>query len=172
MPLEHVEWYSKQAAHENENLKARQSCTYYSIVNVNKSTYPYLSSYEQQQTWTLARSMANNNKRYQSSIENIFLSTPRLTLKTKSFDYDQMKPEKDRSISFLSKSANCTPKSSRPTVTNTIKTFQYKNEKTLPIKSILTNNIKIKNDFTLKESQLSIRPMRVIHINGELVVRI
>ncbi|UJR31265.1 hypothetical protein I4U23_018765 [Adineta vaga] len=173
MPLEHTEWYTKQSAHENDKLQARQACTYYSVVNVNKTNYPYLSSYEQQQTWTLTRTMANNHKRYQSSIENIFLTTPNLSIKTKSFDYEKLKAEKDRSISFLPFSTDFTPTSSQPSIYNTIKSYHHhQNEKSIPVKSILSNNSKLKNNSTWKESRLSTRPMRVVHINGELVVRI
>ncbi|CAF1161525.1 unnamed protein product [Adineta ricciae] len=164
MPLEHAEWYSKQSAHANDKLQARQCCTYYSVVNMNQNNHPFVNSYEQQQTWTLSRTMATHNKRYQSSIENIFLTTPKLSLKAKTLECEKIRPEKDRLVPFLA--------SSRPSFYNTIKSYHHQNENSIPVKSILNNNSKLRNNASLRSSPISIRPMRVIHMNGELIVRI
>lgn len=50
---------------------AHQSCTYSSIVNIDQ-----LYSKQQERTWTLARTMSQPNKRYQTAIENIRLTMP------------------------------------------------------------------------------------------------
>ena len=132
-------------------------CTYYSIVNVNKTNYPFLSSYEQEQTWTLTRTMSNNPKRYQSSIENIHLTMANSSLKTKSTD---IKVEKNRSIALL-------PTKQDSTSSETSSTVQQE-QITIPIKTIPNNRLNSK----IKKSRPLTKPMRVIHSDGEFIVRI
>ncbi|CAF2106887.1 unnamed protein product [Rotaria magnacalcarata] len=108
MPREQVEWFTKQSSRDDDNNKmyTRQYCTYCSVVNINKSNNPYGSSYEQEQTWTLGRSPSKNNKRYQTSIENIHLTMPSVSTIVKPYssnsNYDDEKLKLvDRSISLL-----------------------------------------------------------------------
>jgi len=156
MPLAHVEWFMKQSAHDSGKIQAQQCCTYYSVTNVNKTNYPFLSSYEQEQTWTLTRTMSNDHKHYQSSIENIYLTKPTSALKTKYVNYENINIEKDRSISLF-------PSLHRSLNTG-MNSVTHQEQKTLPIKTITNSN----SNPNLKR----FRPMRVIHANGELVVRI
>ncbi|CAF0826472.1 unnamed protein product [Adineta steineri] len=167
MPLEQVEWFMKQSKHDNGKVQARQCCTYYSVLNVNKPNYPFLSSYEQEQTWTLTRTISNSHKRYQSSIDNIYLTTPNLSLKTKYIDYDKMKIENDRSLSLYTSLRHRTPSSSRRSINIKTDSHTHPEQKSSPIK-IRNNN----HNSNLNKPQLLPRLMRVIHANGELLVRI
>jgi hypothetical protein len=180
MPREQVEWFMNESIHDNDKIHAQQSCTYYSIVNVNKTNYPFLSSYEQEQTWTLTRTISNNHKRYQSSIENIHLTTPYSSSKIKYGDYENMKIKKNRSNSILLPGTSSSQKyisstAIHPFSTNmnsTIHQEQKEEQKILPIKTIINNNLNMKNDLNIKKTRSLNKPMRVIHADGEFVVRI
>ena len=172
MPREQAQWFMKESIHDN----AKQSCTYYSIVNVNKNNYPYLSSYEQEQTWTLTRSMSNNHKRYQSSIENIHLTLPKSS--TKHVDYENVKIKKERSHSVLplglSAQRYTSSTSLYPSSSKKMNSIDHQDkQKTLPIKAIRNEKSNKKNEpSVVKKSRPFSKPMRVIHSNGEFVVRI
>lgn len=173
MPLEHAQWFAKQSAPDHNTVRARQCCTYYSVVNVDKTDSPSRSAYEQQQTWTLSRSMANNRKRYQTSIENIFLAPPTLSLRPKSLDYELVKVERDQPAPYaVPPATERTTNVSRPLLYTSVKSINQQDDRPLPLKSILSKNSTLKNSVTVNEPRHSIRSMRVIHINGELLVRI
>jgi hypothetical protein len=170
MPREQVEWYVKKSLGDDDKLHARQCCTYYSTVNVNKTNYPYSSSFEQEQTWTLTKTMAHDNKRYQSSIENIHLSIPSiLTIvtpfasKTNQIDYKNDKIKLDRSISLLPPflpSGHCSLLSHH---SNRVVPQQH---------TSITNNSSFKKNSLIIKSQSIDNPMRIMHVNGEYIVRI
>ncbi|CAF4350988.1 unnamed protein product, partial [Rotaria socialis] len=149
MPREQVEWFTKESVHDSDKIQARQRCTYYSIVNVNKKNYPYLSSYEQEQTWTLTRTISNNHKRYQSSIENIHLTMPTSSLKTKRRDYENISVIKNRSNSLVP-TQKYTSSLSSSSSSSSLLSLHYpsinKNsfvnpiQKTVPVKAITKTN--------------------------------
>ena len=170
MPREQVQWFKKESIHDSGNIHARQCCTYHSIVNVNKTNYPYLSSYEQEQTWTLTRTMSNNHKRYQSSIENIHLTMPISFLKTKNIDYENINIEKDRSNSILPPSQNylTTNRSS----SNEKNSIIPEEEKILPIKAKPNFNSISKNKSNIEKSPPLNKLMRIMHTDGKFIVRI
>jgi len=176
MPREQVEWFMNESVHDSDKIHAQQSCTYYSIINVNKTNYPFLSSYEQEQTWTLTRTISNNHKRYQSSIENIHLTTPYSSSKINYGDYENIKIKKNQSNSILppgtSSQKYISSAAIYPFSTNMNSTVHQEEQKTLPIKTIINNNLNMENDLNIKKSRLINKPMRVIHANGEFVVRI
>jgi hypothetical protein len=179
MPREQVEWFMKESVHDNDKIHAQQCCTYYSIVNVNKTNYPFLSSYEQEQTWTLTRTISNNHKRYQSSIENIHLTIPISSLKTKHVDYENIKVKKNRFNSLLPPippsqkyTSSTSFHSSSTNMNSTIHQEQQQEKKIVPIKPLTNNNYNLKNVSNIKKSRPLTKPMRVIHANGEFVVRI
>jgi hypothetical protein len=180
MPREQVQWFTKESVHDTSKIQAQQSCTYYSIINVNKSNYPFLSSYEQEQTWTLARTISNNHKRYQSSIENIHLSVPiSSSSKTKHVNYENIKIKKGRSNSVLpfglSPQKYISSTSLYPflkKMNSTDQQQEQQQQKNLPIKIITNDKSNLKNDLSIKKSRPLSKPMRVIHSNGEFVVRI
>ena len=176
MPREQVEWYAKQASHGDDDGgvrdHARQYCTYYSVVNVDKTNYPYSSSFEQEQTWTLTRTMSHQNKRYQTSIENIRLTAPPivaivtpLTSKLNQIDYNKNDRIKiDRSVSLLPP----LPPSKQYTALSH-RSNRYDKDSELHRQQTLNNH----NSNPLKtQSQMMMNPMRIMHINGEFVVRI
>jgi hypothetical protein len=175
MPREQVEWYAKQSPHDDNRDRARQCCTYYSVVNVDKTNYPYSSSYEQEQTWTLTRTMSHQNKRYQTSIENIRLTVPPiitvvapLISKPNQVDYKNDKIKLDRSVSLLPPlppSRQYTPLSHR--LNRVDKDSQFHQQQTLA-----NNDLSSKMNPFKTKSQLMTNPMRIMHINGEFVVRI
>jgi hypothetical protein len=188
MPRGNGEWYTKESVHDNNKLHARQCCSYYSVLNVNKTNYPFSSSYEQEQTWTLTRTMSNNHKRYQSSIENIHLTMPRssanniasvlntmksasndLPSNTNHVDYENIKINKDQ-LSSLALSQKYTSSSSLRSsrAPMDLSVYQEPEQKSLPMKIITNDNFNSKNQTT----RILIKPMRVIHSNGEFVVRI
>jgi hypothetical protein len=176
MPREQVQWFMKESVHDSAKLHAQQCCTYYSIVNVNKANHPYLSSYEQEQTWTLSRTISNNHKRYQSSIENIHLSGP---ISSKHVNYENIKIKKDRSNSVLPFGSSSQKYISSTLLYPSSKKMnsidhqeQQQQQKTLPIKVITNDKSDKKNDSSIKKSRSLNKPMRVIHSNGEFVVRI
>jgi len=173
MPHEQVQWFRKDSVHDSDDIHARQSCTYYSIINVNKANYPFLSSYEQAQTWTLTRTISNNPKRYQSSIENIHLTAPITPLlKSKHVDYENVKIKKNRSNSVLPSSSSIEKYKSTAALQQS-SSIDRNNGINIPIKTITTtNSFKQKKDSNLKRARSTIKPMRVIHSNGEFVVRI
>jgi hypothetical protein len=170
MPREQVQWFKKELVHDSDDIHARQCCTYQSIVNVNKTNYPYLSSYEQEQTWTLTRTMSNNHKRYQSSIENIHLTMPLSFLKTKSINYENINIEKDRSSSILPPSQNylSTNRSSSDKRISIIP----QEEKILPITAKPNFNSISKNKPNIEKSPPLNKLMRIMHTDGKFIVRI
>jgi hypothetical protein len=176
MPREQVQWFMNESIHDSGKIHAEQSCTYYSIVNVNKSNYPFLSSYEQEQTWTLTRTISNNHKRYQSAIENIHLTIPMSSSKTKHVDYENIKIKNDRSSSRLppisSTQKYISSTSLHPIPVHMNSTVQKQEEKPVPIQTRNSNNLNLKNDSNIRKSRPFTKPMRVIHSNGEFVVRI
>ncbi len=175
MPREQMEWFKKEAIHDSAKLRAKQCCTYYSIVNVNKGNYPFLSSYEQEQTWTLTRTISNHHKRYQSSIENIHLTRPMAGAKTKHVDYENVQIKKNRSNSLLPPiplAHKYTPSTALHPSSSEINSAGQTEAKVLSIKPILNQTSDLKNDTIVKKPRALIKPMRVIHSNGEFVVRI
>ncbi|CAF2623290.1 unnamed protein product [Rotaria sp. Silwood2] len=168
MPREQVEWFMKQSVHDSDKIHARQSCTYYSIVNVNKTNNPYLSSYEQEQTWTLTRTISKNHKRYQSSIENIHLTMPISSLKTKHADYENINIRKDRSTSLLplQKYTSSSSLHSSPTKINSM---VHRQQKILPITNSSSNS---KVNLDKKHSLSLTKPMRTIPTTDDFIVRI
>jgi hypothetical protein len=177
MPREQVEWYAKQSLHDDDDRDhARQYCTYYSVVNVDKTNYPYSSSFEQEQTWTLTRTMSHQNKRYQTSIENIRLTVPPIitvvtpmTSKSNQIDYNKNDRIKlDRSVSLLPPlppSRQYTSLSHR--LNRVDKDSEFYQQQTLG-----NNNSSLKTNPFKTKSQMMTNPMRIMHINGEFVVRI
>jgi hypothetical protein len=165
MPREQVQWFKKESIHDSDKIHARQCCTYSSIVNFNKTNHPYLSSYEQEQTWTLTRTMSNSHKRYQSSIENIHLTMPISLLKPKHMDYENIKIEKDRSNSLLPPSQNYSSSLRSPSNV-------HQEQKSLPIKRIPNFNSISKNKSNIEKSPPLNKLMRIMHDNGKLIVRI
>ncbi|CAF2697101.1 unnamed protein product [Rotaria sp. Silwood2] len=177
MPREQVEWCAKQSLHDGDDNKIhkRQHCTYCSIVNINKTNYPYSSSFEQEQTWTLARSTSSHHKRYQSSIENIHLTIPSSSNIYKSYpsntnhnDNDNEKIKLDRSISLL---PPLPP--SRQHALSTHRLNRTNTDLKINQQQILTSsnsNSKVKS--TIKKSQPIGNLMRIMHVNGEFIVRI
>ena len=169
MPREQVQWFMKESVHDSEKIHAQQSCTYYSIVNVNKANYPFSSSYEQEQTWTLRRTISNNHKRYQSSIENIHLTVPTPTVKTKPVEYENIKVDKIRSNSLVSSSQLAQKYISSTSLHPT----SAKNNPAPHQEQKSQDRLERQNDDSdMKKSRPFSKPMRVIHSNGEFVVRI
>ena len=170
MPREQVEWFAKQSSHnDNDRDHARQYCTYYSVVNVDKTNYPYSSSFEQEQTWTLTRTMSHQNKRYQTSIENIRLTVPPIVTivspsMSKSNQIDRIKL--DRSISLL---PPLPPSRQYNSLSHRLNRADKDSE--LYQQQTLVNNNSKGNPIKTK-SQIMTNPMRIMHINGEFVVRI
>lgn len=172
MPREQVEWFAKQSSHDDDKIHSQQYCTYCSIVNINKANSPYRSSFEQQQTWTLTRTMSNNNKRYQTSIENIHLAMPSTIIKPYSTNtiYNENDNEKvklvDRSISLLPplppprQHGLSTHRSSR---TNNIDVKVHQSQ---------NSNFNTKTKSPLRKPQPITNLMRIMHVNGEFIVRI
>ena len=173
MPREQVEWFVKQSLHDDDNNKihARQSCTYYSIVNVNQTNYPYSSSFEQEQSWTLSRTMSNHNKRYQTSIENIHLSVPSVltvipscTSNTNSNHYENEKIKLEQPITILPPLP--------PTRQHALPSHRLNRTNMQQQQTSTNNNSNSKTNLTGNKSRKITNPMRIIQINGEYLVRI
>ena len=167
MPREEVEWFVKQSLNDNDRLHTQQCCTYHSVVNVDKLNYPYLNSYEQEQTWTLIRTMSNHNKRYQSSIENIHLTSPPILtiIKPLTSKIDQMNYNNNEKIKNDSFNALLPPLP--PTKQSSLLTPRS-NRSYMDLKSSQQN---ISN--SIKEiSKSKANSMRIMKINGEFIVRI
>jgi hypothetical protein len=175
MPREQVQWFVKQSLHDDDRSHARQCCTYYSIVNVNKSNYPYSSSFEQEQSWTLSRSMSNHHKRYQSSIENIHLTipsiltvTPTFSSKTNSNDYENEKIKLDRPNALLPP----LPPSRQHALPSHRLNRTNIDSKVHQHQTSTSNNSNSKTNSGVKKTRKATNPMRIMHINGEFFVRI
>jgi hypothetical protein len=175
MPREQIEWYVKRSLHDNDRLHARQRSTYYSIVNVNKTNYPYSSSFEQEQTWTLIRTMSNYNKRYQSSIENIHLTIPPiltivkpLSSKIKQIDYENDKIKMDRSISFL---PPLPPTRQHALLSHRLNRVNM-DSKVHQQQTLTTSNSSSKTNSIIEKSGPITNSMRIMQVNGEFIVRI
>lgn len=166
MPREQASWFTKQSVHDSDKVQARQSCSYYSIINVNKKNYPYLSSYEKEQTWTLTRTVSNNHKRYQSSIENIHLTMPMSTLKIKRNDYENVNVRRDRSISRLTSEKHAS--SLRHSYSASMSTIAKQEQMNSPIK--IMNGSRSNSNM---RSILSLsKPMRPVGCSSDFTVRI
>ncbi|UJR15377.1 hypothetical protein I4U23_002325 [Adineta vaga] len=176
MPREQVEWYVEQSLQNgDEQLHGQQHCTYYSIVNEDKSKYPYSSSFEQKQTWTLTRTMSHHSKRYQTSIENIHLTVPCVLNAPKPFassstttttttdhqDYDIEKTKVERSLSLLPPLP--------PTRQHALPTYRVNRSS---IESKLNEKSHTKKNSIVEKPQSITNPMRIMRINGEFTVRI
>lgn len=176
MPRGKVEWFMAQAVHDNDKIQARQSCSYYSVLNVNKNNYPYLSSYEREQTWTLTRTISNNHKRYQSSIDNIHLTIPASPIKTKHHNYENINVVKHRSNSlsrpqkYVSTSSLSSSSLRSPSVTRN--TMAQPEKKTIPIKTILNSNADSKFNTNTRNRLESTKFMRTIPTRGDFIIRI
>ena len=171
MTREQVEWHTKQY----DKAHRRQRCTYYSVVNINKVNYPYSSSFERKQTWTLTSTMSNQQKRYQSSIENIHLTIPSvLTIvapyssNTDSSDYENEKIKLDRSVSLL---PPVPPSRQHGLISHRLNRF-YIDSKDYQQQTMTNNHFNTKPKSIIKKSQTMRNPMRIMHVNGEYVVRI
>lgn len=170
MPREQIKWSVKQSVHDANRLRAQQSCTYSSIVNVDRSTHPYIRSFEREQTWTLTQSMAKQNKRYQSSIENIHLTMPSMNKPSASRrsancnqdQYDFKKIKLDRSMSLLPPLPPTKP----------FVPFHSDIEPNAEVYSKTLSNKTLKNTAIKSMTTASTNPMRIIYLNGEFVVRI
>jgi len=172
MPREQVEWYVKQSLHDDDRLHERHCCTYYSIVNVNKTNYPYSSSFEQEQRWTLTRTMSNHNKRYQSSIENIHLTippvltlTPPFSSKTNHTNYENDKIKIDRSVSLL-------PSSRQHGLLSHHLNHINIDSKVHQQQTLTTSNSTSKTNSIENKSRPIKNSMRIMDVNGEFIVRI
>ena len=170
MPREHIKWSVKQSVQDANRLRAHQSCTYSSIVNVDRSAHPYIKSFEREQTWTLTQSMAKQSKRYQSSIENIHLTMPSMTKPSATRrssncnhdQYDFKKIKLDRSMSLL------------PPLPPTKPFAPYRSpiEPNADVYSKTLSSKSLKNTAIKSMTTASTNPMRIIYLNGEFVVRI
>ena len=157
MPREHVEWSKTQSIDDDkQKIHAEQSCTYSSILNINKSKEIFASTYEHAQTWTLTRSLSNHHKRYQSAIENIHLSVPNEKI---SVSPQRLPSSRDRSVA-ISPSPHRTM-----LVSNGQKGIAIESN-TLPMKIVREKTPQWNMAPTL------IKPMRIIRTNGEFIVRI
>lgn len=167
MPREHVEWSTQKSIDdEKQNIRAEQSCTYSSILNINKSKDLFASSYEHAQTWTLTRTLSNHHKRYQSAIENIHLSNPNEKV---SSTLKRIPLSRDRSVSIFPSLVSTQKQVSSPHrtmfVSNGRKGVAIES-KTLPSKIVREKTPQWNIAPTL------IKPMRIIRMNGEFSVRI
>ena len=170
MPREQVEWYAERSLQNgDEQLHGRQHCTYYSIVNVNKSNYPYSSSFEHEQTWTLTRTMSHYSKRYQSSIENIHLtvpcttSVPKATTNTKmnrhNYDFDNIQVE--QSLALLPPCLSTRQHGLPP---------PYQDRSFAEPK--IQNKANMKTNSIIENPPSTTNLMRIMRINGDFIVRI
>ena len=155
MPREQVEWYVND---DNNKPNTRQICSYHSMINNEKANYPYLSSYEYEQTWTLAQTMSNQHKRYQSSIENIHLTTPPILR--------ILKIENDKTNVNLLPPLPPTPTVSKPF--HSLSTRSNNNYS----KSFYHQQPLLGTSSIGRKAQLNINSMRIMRINREFVVRI
>jgi hypothetical protein len=186
MPREQAEWSRKQSKYEEEKIHAHQCCTYSSILNVNKGNDPFSTSYEHAQTWTLQQTMSNKHKRYQSVIENIHLTIPTSSGRTKlgtkdplntrhRIDREDIKLARDRSLSLISPQKR-TVSSLRPSQTlrdSNAHQAKQPSSKTLTIRHITdADGETIMTSPSSNSSSSSVRPMRIIHNNGEFIIRI
>ena len=186
MPREQAERSREQSEYDEEKIQARQCCTYSSVLNVNKTNDPFSTSYEHAQTWTLQQTMSNNHKRYQSVIENIHLTMPTSSSRTKvgskdfqstrhRVDRGDMKLARDRSLSFLpsQKRTSSSPRLSQTVRGVSVHQAKQASSKTLTIGHVIDANrgtgTKVPNKSS---SSSSVRPMRIIHNNGEVIIRI
>lgn len=184
MPREQFGWSRKQSKYDDEKIHARQCCTYSSILNVNKGSDPFSTSYEHAQTWTLQQTMSNKHKRYQSVIENIHLTMPTNSSgRTKDLlntrhrsDREDIKLARDRSLTLISPQKR-TGSSLRPSQTmrdTNARQAKQPSSKTLTIRQITDADGEtiMTSPNSNSSSSSSIRPMRIIHNNGELIIRI
>lgn len=167
MPREHVEWSKTQSIDDDkQKIHAEQSCTYSSILNINKSKDIFASTYEHAQTWTLSRTLSNHHKRYQSAIDNIHLSVPNEKI---SFSPRRLPVSRDRSVAILPSSVSPSKASPSPhrsmLVSNGQKGIAIESN-TLPMKIVREKTPQWNMAPTL------IKPMRIIRTNGEFIVRI
>ena len=169
MPREQVQWFREQSTDEKNHIHAQQSCTYYSIVNVNKNNYPFLSSYEKEQTWTLTRTISNNHQRYQSSIENIHLSVPSTN---KRVNYENIPIKRTLTNSSILPTQKYVSSTSLQPIPIKVQSNNQHEQKISPVKTVIYENSKPKCDLVEKNARPLSKPMRVIHSNGEFVVRI
>ncbi|CAF1301038.1 unnamed protein product [Rotaria magnacalcarata] len=167
MPREQVEWFAKQSLHDdNKKTYTRQYCTYCSVVNINKSNNPYGSSFEQEQTWTLGRSISKNNKRYQTSIENIHLTMPSVSTIVK--PYSSNSNYDDGKLTLVDRSISLLPPLPPPRQHGL--SMHRSNRTNLDAKVNQQQNSKAKS--TVRKSQPITNLMRIMHVNGEFIVRI
>ena len=172
MPHEQVEWFMKQSVHENDKIRAQQCCTYYSFVNVNKKKYPYLNSYEREQTWTLTRTISKTHKRYQSSIDSIHLSMPTSSIGPKHIDYENVNLRNGRSTSTLPSKKYASSLSPLHSSSTNMNSAIHRGEKSLPVKVIIDNNSNSKSNSTIKTSRLVAKLTDTIHDSDEFAIRI
>jgi hypothetical protein len=179
MPREQADWYAKQSLSDDDGgdnrIHARQCCAYYSTVNVNKANYPYSSSFEQEQTWTLTRTMSNHNKRYQSSIENIHLTIPSVFMIITPFssnanhhNYENEKIKIDRAVSLLPP----LPPSRQHSLLSHRLNRTNMDSKVHQQEISRSSNSSLKTNSIMKKSRPIANTMRIMHVNGEFVVRI
>ncbi|CAF1617726.1 unnamed protein product, partial [Adineta ricciae] len=170
MPREQVEWYAERSLKNgDEQLHGQQHCSYYSIVNVNKSNYPYSSSYEHEQTWTLTRTMSHYSKRYQSSIENIHLTVPCTTsvpkattnAKINHHDHDFDNIQVEQSLALIPPCPS---------------TRQHGLSPPYPDRSFaepkIQNKANAKTNSIIENPPSTMNLMRIMRINGDFIVRI
>jgi hypothetical protein len=162
MPREQVEWFVKQSLHDDDNNKihARQSCTYYSVVNVNQTNYPYSSSFEQEQSWTLSRTIENIHL----TIPSVLTVKPTFTSNTNSNHYEIEKIKLEQPISILPPLP--------PSRQHALSSHRLNRTNMHQQQTVTNNNFNLKTNLTGKKSRKITSPMRIIQINGEYLVRI
>lgn len=162
MPREQAEWCVEQSLRDgDEHLHRRQHCTYYSSVNVDKSRYPYASSFEHEQTWTLTRTVSHHRKRYQSSIENIHLTMPRARPTCKSLASSTDRAGLDGKMIPIERAVS--PLLALPPAPR----FALP-----PQRSKAAAKLYEKPSANGEKTQPTLNSMRMMHINGEFIVRI
>lgn len=170
MEQEQVDWTMKQSIDQNSSTNARQTCTYSSSLNINKTNYPFSSSYEHQQTWTLTRTLSNHNKRYQSVIENIHLVQPNHADQIKYLNNESMTKSRSivhRPVSILPVVMTSKKRISSSTRSNMKPNVIQRCSPTSTTKLIDFNDVSM---FRIPAPMT--KPMRLMHNDGELIIRI
>jgi hypothetical protein len=188
MSREQVEWSMERKLADGENIRAQQSCTYSSILNVNKSNHPYSSSYEHEQTWILTRTLSTKSQRYQSTMENTCSTKPMSSSNKNStsindiriltndystarihHNHEPIQLSRDRSISLLPSGKRF---SSLTTTESNLHEINTQKSNARAIKSMTEHG---NHAATLSNTRISPsinKSMRLIQENGEFIVRI
>ena len=169
----------KESIDNNGGLHAQQSCTYSSIINVNKSNYPFSSSYEHEQTWTLTRTLSKNHKRYQSVIENIHLNRSSSTDQTQHYTKVPLCIAKSNHCRSSNSSQDrvipSTPivLTSKKRISSSARSMinpNFQRNKQRHSSTLLLNSKSEAADLNI--SSPMIKPMELMHNKGEFIIRI